>query len=65
MTGQWIVQSTNYSLQQDCELTQTFMKQIIWTHISNHKKDLEFILSNLNLKYKYNNNQFIYYRGYR
>ena len=51
MTGNWIVQSTNYSYSPGSfEFTDTVINYTKWTHIKDYGQDLSLILNNLNIQ---------------
>lgn len=51
MTGQWIAQSTSYSLLNNSNSSQTFINNFTWAYIENNKKYIDLLLPKLQIEY--------------
>ena len=51
MTGQWIAQSTSYSLLNNSDSSQTFINNFTWTYVENNKKYIDLLLPKLHIEH--------------
>lgn len=50
MTGQWIAQSTSYSLLHDSNSSKTFINNFTWAYVENNKKYIDLLLPKLKIE---------------